>query len=152
MMQAGAAAILIFAAPDAGSPGTALSRVLDAHIGGGCAGRVSLVVLPPDPAKLLIPRIEALHAELAEVLDDIAAALRTQRTDAAAAALERARGQPAISSKRSTRPAPLPPRSPASFPPDATRADSLGACPPRPSPSTTQSATDGSTLAPHSHC
>jgi uncharacterized membrane protein YgaE (UPF0421/DUF939 family) len=100
MMQAGAAAILIFAAPDAGSPGTALSRVLDAHIGGGCAGRVSLVVLPPDPAKLLIPRIEALHAELAEVLDDIAAALRTQRTDAAAAALERARGQPAISSKR----------------------------------------------------
>jgi hypothetical protein len=106
MMQAGAAAILIFAAPDAGSPGTALSRVLDALIGGGCAGLVSLVVLPPDPAKLLIRRIEALHAELAEVLDDIAAALRRQDTDAAAAALERARAtSDLVEALNATRPA-----------------------------------------------
>jgi uncharacterized membrane protein YgaE (UPF0421/DUF939 family) len=106
MMQAGAAAILIFAAPHAGSPGTALSRVLDALIGGGCAGLVSLVVLPPDPAKLLIPRIEALHAELAEVLDDIAAALRRQDTDAAAAALERARAtSDLVEALNATRPA-----------------------------------------------
>jgi hypothetical protein len=88
--QAGVTAILVFAA-HADSAGSAVARFGDALIGGGCAGLVSLFILPPDPVELLVSRFQALHTELADVLDDIADALRRQDADQAAAALERAR-------------------------------------------------------------
>jgi uncharacterized membrane protein YgaE (UPF0421/DUF939 family) len=91
VMQAGVAAILIFAA-DADSTNAVLARFVDALIGGGCAGLVSLFVLPPDPTRLLTARVHALLAELEAVLADIAEALRRRSGDQAAAALERARG------------------------------------------------------------
>ena len=90
VMQVGLTAILVFAAAGA-SAEAAGSRVTDALVGGGCALAVSLLVLPPDPAKLLGARVHALLAELRAALSDVAAALRGRDPDLAAAALDRAR-------------------------------------------------------------
>jgi uncharacterized membrane protein YgaE (UPF0421/DUF939 family) len=88
--QAGIAATLVFAA-HAGSTDAALARVADALIGAASAGLVSLLVLPPHPIELLKARVDPLLAELADVLERVASALRTGDGDQATAALDRAR-------------------------------------------------------------
>ena len=76
-MQAAVAAILVVATQHDGSADAALSRILDALIGGATAATVSLFVLPPDPVRLLTERLRALRVELAEVLSHVADGLRT---------------------------------------------------------------------------
>ena len=104
MMQVGITAILIFAS--AGASGEAAAgRVADALVGGGCALAVSLLVLPPNPVKLLGTRVRALMAELRATLADVAAALRARDADLAAAALDRARAtDPLVVSLNDARP------------------------------------------------
>ena len=90
-MQAAVAAILVVATQHDGSADAALSRILDALIGGATAATVSLFVLPPDPVRLLTERLRALRVELAEVLSHVADGLRRQDADHLATGLERAR-------------------------------------------------------------
>lgn len=90
-MQAGIAAILVFASANDGSVTAALERVLDALIGSGAAVAVSLFVLPPNPVALLGTRFHALHTELGAVLDEVADGLRRRDDERIAAALQRAR-------------------------------------------------------------
>src|SRR6185312_11679443 len=68
------------------------ARALDALIGGAVALAVAAVVLPADPLRILREAARPVLDELAETLDDIAAALRNRDMDRAEAALVRARG------------------------------------------------------------
>jgi uncharacterized membrane protein YgaE (UPF0421/DUF939 family) len=75
-MQAGIAAILVVATQRDGSADAALSRIVDALIGGTTAATVSLFFLPPDPVSLLTGRLHAVRMELAEILSHRADGLR----------------------------------------------------------------------------
>jgi uncharacterized membrane protein YgaE (UPF0421/DUF939 family) len=89
-LQAGLTAVLVFASAGA-SAEAAASRLSDALVGGGCALAVSVLLLPPDPARLLGARVHVLLAELRAVLTDVAVALRARDSELSEAALDRAR-------------------------------------------------------------
>lgn len=97
--QAGSSAVLVATLlPPGGSAG--LDRCIDALIG-GAVGLLVAAVLPANPLGPAQRHARKLLDELAGVLYDIADALRTGRTEAAARALERARqSQPLIDGLR----------------------------------------------------
>jgi uncharacterized membrane protein YgaE (UPF0421/DUF939 family) len=86
--QAAVQAIFLVALPQ--SPGGGLARWEDALIGGSCALLVA-AALPTDPTRTVRPQAQSLISDLAEVVTDTAAALRTGQPALADAALERAR-------------------------------------------------------------
>jgi uncharacterized membrane protein YgaE (UPF0421/DUF939 family) len=86
--QAAVQAIFLVALPQA--PGGSLARWEDALIGGSCALLVA-AALPADPARAVRPQAQLMISELAEVVADAAAALRSGQPALADAALERAR-------------------------------------------------------------
>jgi uncharacterized membrane protein YgaE (UPF0421/DUF939 family) len=87
--QVAVSAVLVFTVP---ANGITFARSLDALTGGMVALLVAALVLPTDPLRLVRAAATPVLEELADTLDDIAAAL-TARDDAAAqAALHRARG------------------------------------------------------------
>ena len=71
--------------------GITFARAVDALIGGSVALAVSALVLPANPARMVREAAAPVLAELAGVLDDVAAALRVRSRDAVQAALERGR-------------------------------------------------------------
>jgi uncharacterized membrane protein YgaE (UPF0421/DUF939 family) len=89
-VQAGLTVILVFVSAGA-TAGDAMDRVAEALVGGACALAVSLFVLPPDPLRMLQRKQRALSDELGNVLRDVAAGLEDAESDAAVAALDRAR-------------------------------------------------------------
>jgi uncharacterized membrane protein YgaE (UPF0421/DUF939 family) len=72
--------------------GVSFARAVDALLGGGIALAVSALVLPANPVRMVRDAAAPVLAELAGVLDDVAAALETRDRDAVQAALERGRG------------------------------------------------------------
>lgn len=97
--QAGASAVLVATLLPPGQAG-GLDRCLDALVG-GAVGVLVVAVLPSDPVAPVRRDARALLDELAAVLSGVAAALRDRDTDAAVAALQRARRtQPLIDSLR----------------------------------------------------
>jgi uncharacterized membrane protein YgaE (UPF0421/DUF939 family) len=71
--------------------GITFARAVDALIGGGVALAVSALVLPVHPGRIVREAAGPVLEELAGVLDDVAAALRSRDRDAADAALLRGR-------------------------------------------------------------
>ena len=71
--------------------GVSFARSVDALLGGGVALAVSALVLPAHPARMVREAAAPVLAELAAVLDDIAAALGLRDPAAVQAALDRAR-------------------------------------------------------------
>jgi hypothetical protein len=67
-------------------------RALDAVTGGAVALAVAALVLPTDPLRLVRAAAQPVLAELADTLDDVAAALTARDEAATQAALQRARG------------------------------------------------------------
>jgi uncharacterized membrane protein YgaE (UPF0421/DUF939 family) len=84
------AALVATILPPAG--GISFARSVDALTGGTVALAVAALLLPDDPLRLLREAVKPVLGELAATLADIAAALRERDPEAAAAALERARG------------------------------------------------------------
>ena len=72
--------------------GITFARAVDALIGGSVALAVAALILPANPARMVREAAAPVLAELAGVLDDVAAALRVRSRDAVQAALERGRG------------------------------------------------------------
>jgi uncharacterized membrane protein YgaE (UPF0421/DUF939 family) len=72
--------------------GVSFARAVDALLGGGIALAVSALVLPAHPGRMVREAAEPVLAELAGVLDDVAAALERRDRAAAQAALDRGRG------------------------------------------------------------
>ncbi|HXV94595.1 MAG TPA: FUSC family protein [Pseudonocardia sp.] len=92
--QAGSSAVLVATLlPPSGAGGLTegLDRCVDALIG-GAIGLLVAAVLPADPVGPVRRAARVLLDELAAVLSDVADALRRRDADAAAAALQRARG------------------------------------------------------------
>lgn len=87
--QAASSAVLV-ATVAAPSHGVVPTRFVDALVG-GAVGLAVLVVAPRNPVKLVHSAAGALFAELAGVLDDVAAALAAHDLPAMQRALERAR-------------------------------------------------------------
>jgi uncharacterized membrane protein YgaE (UPF0421/DUF939 family) len=71
--------------------GVSFARAVDALLGGSIALAVSALVLPANPARMVREAAEPVLAELAAVLDDVAAALERRDRAAAQAALDRGR-------------------------------------------------------------
>ena len=71
--------------------GITFARAVDALIGGGVALAVSALVLPAHPGRMVREAAGPVLAELAGVLDDVAAALRSRDREAVDAALLRGR-------------------------------------------------------------
>ena len=71
--------------------GITFARAVDALIGGGVALAVSALVLPVHPGRMVREAAGPVLAELAGVLDDVAAALQSRDRDAVDAALLRGR-------------------------------------------------------------
>jgi uncharacterized membrane protein YgaE (UPF0421/DUF939 family) len=71
--------------------GVSFARSVDALLGGVIALGVSALVLPADPGRIVREAAEPVLAELAAVLDDVAAALGARDRDAIQAALDRGR-------------------------------------------------------------
>jgi uncharacterized membrane protein YgaE (UPF0421/DUF939 family) len=72
--------------------GFTFTRVIDALIGGGVALLVNALVLPAHPLDTVRGAARPVLDELAETLEDIAAAIEGRELERATAALERARG------------------------------------------------------------
>ena len=72
--------------------GVSFARAVDALVGGGVALAVSSLVLPADPVRIVREAAAPVLEELAGVLDDVAAALKSRNRDAVQAALDRGRG------------------------------------------------------------
>jgi len=87
-VQAAASAILVVALhlPGQSAGGR---RLVDALIGGGIAILVARFLFPIDPVQLVRRESERLRAELADALDQVAAALGTRDLDLAVSALTR---------------------------------------------------------------
>ena len=87
-VQAAASAILVVALhlPGQSAGGR---RLVDALIGGGIAILVARFLFPIDPVQLVRRESERLRAELADALDQVAAALRTADPELALSALDR---------------------------------------------------------------
>jgi uncharacterized membrane protein YgaE (UPF0421/DUF939 family) len=88
--QAAISGILVATLPPGSSP--SFGRFFDSLAGGIIAIAVSALVLPPKPLVMLRRSVGPLLAELAETLEDVAAALDARDRAAAEAALVRARG------------------------------------------------------------
>jgi uncharacterized membrane protein YgaE (UPF0421/DUF939 family) len=86
--QSAVQAIFLAALPQ--TPGGGLYRWEDALIGGSCALLIA-AALPGDPTRMVRPRAQLMISELAEVITDAAAALRSGLASLADVALERAR-------------------------------------------------------------
>jgi uncharacterized membrane protein YgaE (UPF0421/DUF939 family) len=71
--------------------GVSFARAVDALLGGGIALAVSALVLPAHPERMVRGAAEPVLAELAAVLEDVAAALERRDRTAAQAALDRGR-------------------------------------------------------------
>lgn len=71
--------------------GVSFARSVDALLGGSIALIVSALVLPAHPGRIVREAAEPVLAELAAVLDDVAAALDARSRDGAQAALDRGR-------------------------------------------------------------
>jgi uncharacterized membrane protein YgaE (UPF0421/DUF939 family) len=87
--QVAVSAVLVFTIPSQRFTG---SRPLDALTGGVVALAVAAVVLPSDPLRLVREAARPVLGELADTLDDVAAALAARDEGAARTALQRARG------------------------------------------------------------
>jgi uncharacterized membrane protein YccC len=72
--------------------GISFARSIDALLGGGVALVISAVVLPAHPARMVRQAAAPVLAELAAVLDDVAAALEARDRAAVQTALDRGRG------------------------------------------------------------
>jgi uncharacterized membrane protein YgaE (UPF0421/DUF939 family) len=72
--------------------GISFARSIDALLGGGVALIISAVVLPAHPARMVRQAAAPVLAELAAVLDDVAAALESRDRAAVQTALDRGRG------------------------------------------------------------
>lgn len=72
--------------------GVEFARSLDALVGGTTALVVSALILPAHPGRMVRAAAAPVLAELAAVLDDVAAALETRDRERAQAALSRGRG------------------------------------------------------------
>jgi uncharacterized membrane protein YgaE (UPF0421/DUF939 family) len=72
--------------------GVEFARSLDALVGGSVALLVSALVLPAHPGRMVRAAAAPVLAELAAVLEDVAAALETRERERAQAALRRGRG------------------------------------------------------------
>jgi uncharacterized membrane protein YgaE (UPF0421/DUF939 family) len=72
--------------------GVSFARAVDALLGGGIALAVSALVLPANPVRMVREAATPVLAELAGVLDDVAAALERRDRAAVQTALERGRG------------------------------------------------------------
>jgi uncharacterized membrane protein YgaE (UPF0421/DUF939 family) len=84
-----AALVATLQPPDAG---VSFARSVDALLGGSIALAVSALVLPANPVRMVRDAAAPVLAELAGVLDDVAAALEHRDRDAVQAALDRGRG------------------------------------------------------------
>ena len=71
--------------------GVSFARAVDALLGGGVALAVSALVLPAHPERMVREAAAPVLAELAAVLDDVAAALETRDRAAVQSALDRGR-------------------------------------------------------------
>ena len=71
--------------------GVSFARSVDALLGGSLALAVSALVLPAHPGRIVREAAEPVLAELAAVLDDVAAALEARSREGAEAALVRGR-------------------------------------------------------------
>jgi uncharacterized membrane protein YgaE (UPF0421/DUF939 family) len=87
--QVAVSTVLVFTVP---AHGITFSRSIDALTGGIVALLVAALVLPSDPLRLVREAARPVLEELAETLDDVAAALTARDDEAVHAALERARG------------------------------------------------------------
>ncbi len=72
--------------------GVEFARSLDALVGGSLALLVSALILPAHPGRMVRAAAAPVLAELAAVLEDVAAALETRERERAQAALRRGRG------------------------------------------------------------
>jgi uncharacterized membrane protein YgaE (UPF0421/DUF939 family) len=72
--------------------GVSFARAVDALLGGGVALAVSALVLPAHPERMARAAAAPVLAELAAVLDDVAAALESRDRAAVQSALDRGRG------------------------------------------------------------
>jgi uncharacterized membrane protein YgaE (UPF0421/DUF939 family) len=72
--------------------GVSFARAVDALLGGSIALAVSALVLPANPVRMVRDAAAPVLAELAGVIDDVAAALERRDRDSVQAALERGRG------------------------------------------------------------
>jgi uncharacterized membrane protein YgaE (UPF0421/DUF939 family) len=88
--QAAISAVLVATLPPGSSP--SFDRFFDSLAGGVIAIAVAALVVPPKPLPLLRRAVAPLLEELAETLEDTAAALESRDRAAAEAALLRARG------------------------------------------------------------
>jgi uncharacterized membrane protein YgaE (UPF0421/DUF939 family) len=89
--QVAISAVLVFTIQPP-SHGISFARSLDALTGGVVALAVAALVLPLDPLRLIRDAARPALDELAATLEDIRAALMARDAEAAAAALQRARG------------------------------------------------------------
>ena len=87
--QAAASAILIVALHQPGS-NVAFQRLVDALIGGGIAVLLAQILFPIDPVEHVLGATRTLRTHVADVLEEIAAALETGDLRRARAALDRA--------------------------------------------------------------
>jgi uncharacterized membrane protein YccC len=90
--QAAASAVLVVTLQPPDVSGITFSRSLDAAIGGATALLVSWLVFPVNVVRHIREAAEPVLGELAETLEDLAAALAARSEEQAEAALLRARG------------------------------------------------------------
>jgi hypothetical protein len=91
LTQAAASAVLVVTLQPPDVSGISFSRALDAAVGGATALLVSLVVAPVNVVRLIRDASQPVLGELAETLEDVAAALEERSEERAEAALLRAR-------------------------------------------------------------
>jgi hypothetical protein len=89
--QAGASAVLVVTLQPPDEAGISFARALDAAIGATIGLAVGRLILPVNALRLVRESAEPVLRELAETLEDVAAALETRSADATEAALLRAR-------------------------------------------------------------
>ena len=103
LTQAANSAVLLTAViPAVGAGNPAVTRFIDALIGGVC-GMAMVLLLPRNPVRDIDTEVQRILRQLASVLRGTARALREQDAEAAEAALARARGlQPGLNDLEST--------------------------------------------------
>jgi uncharacterized membrane protein YgaE (UPF0421/DUF939 family) len=89
--QAASSGILVVALAAPGGGSLAPTRLLDALLGGGCALLISIVILPHDADGEVSRAARGILEGIADVVDGIAAALRSGEVDAARRCMVRAR-------------------------------------------------------------
>lgn len=89
--QAASSGILVVALASPGAASLAPTRLFDALLGGGCALLISIVILPSDADGEVRRAARRILDGIAEVVDEIAAALRVRDVEAARLTMARAR-------------------------------------------------------------